>query len=58
MPQEMLYKYTVNKGLQVTFINLNILSGILGHTTPTKTYDTYIHLLGKEKKTAIQLLDD
>lgn len=38
--------------------NMIILSSILGHTTPTTTYDTYIHLLGKEKETAIQLLDD
>ncbi len=38
--------------------NMIILSSILGHTTPTTTYNTYIHLLDEEKETAIQLLDD
>ena len=39
-------------------IDIKVVSEILGHSSITFTYNTYIHIIDEQKKNAVDLLDD
>lgn len=39
-------------------IDIKVVSEILGHSSVTFTYNTYVHIIDEQKKNAVDLLDD
>ena len=39
-------------------VDIKVISEILGHSSVTFTYNTYVHIIDEQKKNAVDLLDD